>query len=115
MFDVRKPEVAGLETAATARIEAETLHLSGRLQRDAMATLWASLPREQAISAIDLSGVTALDTAGLAALVCIVRRANVRTGSIPALLHPPAGYASLCAAYRIGSTLEFVGHEKSVG
>ena len=115
MSQIPQPDIAGSGTDATARIAGETLHLSGRLQREAVAALWASLPRAQAISAIDLSGVTALDTAGLALLVCVVRRANVRAKAIPVLLHPPSSYASLCAAYRIGSTLEGVSHEQSVG
>ncbi len=115
MFDVLMPDVAGPGQAATARIEAGTLHLSGRLQRDAVAALWAAVSREQDISAIDLSGVTALDTAGLALLVCVVRRAMVHANVMPAVLHPPSSLPSLCTAYRIGSTLEVVGHEESVG
>lgn len=115
MSQIPQPDIAGSRTDATGRIAGETLHLSGRLQREAVAALWASLPREQAISAIDLSGVTALDTAGLALLVCVVRRANVHAKAVPVLLHPPASYASLCAAYRIDSALEVVGREQFVG
>lgn len=109
------PATAGPESAASAWITGETLHLSGRLQRDSVTALWAALPRAQGIGAIDLSGVTALDTAGLALLVCVVRRATEHVTARPVLLHPPSSYASLCAAYRIGSALEIVSHEESVG
>jgi len=86
--------------AATIGLRGDILHVAGRLQRDAVPALWAALP-SATIAQIDLSTVTALDTAGLALLVEIAARSRRAAGTTPRILHAPPGYDSLCAAYRI--------------
>lgn len=93
--------------SATLRMQADTLHIAGRLQRDAVPGLWAGLP-DTGIAQIDLSAVTALDTAGLALLVELATRSRRTTGAAPRILHAPAGYDALCAAYRIRPQLDEV-------
>ena len=96
--------------AATQRMQGDTLHLGGRLQRDAVPALWAALMADANAHAnlvqIDLVQVDALDTAGLALLVEIAARTRRARGAAPNILHPPAGYDALCAAYRIRPQLD---------
>ena len=93
------------QTAATLGMQGETLHIAGRLQRDAVPALWAVLPTA-AVAQIDLSAVTALDTAGLALLVELAARSRRVGGAVPRILHAPPGYDALCAAYRIRPQLD---------
>ncbi len=97
---------------ASMRDQDGTLHFTGRLQCDTVPMLWAGLPRPR-IQRIDLSEVTALDTAGLALLVEIVATEK-RAGGIPQVLHASAGYAALCAAYRIRTDLDMDSHAQTV-
>jgi phospholipid transport system transporter-binding protein len=90
---------------ATQHMQGDTLHIAGQLQRDAVPVLWAALPTA-AIAQIDLSAVTALDTAGLALLVELAARSQRAGGAAPRILHVPAGYDALCAAYRIRPQLD---------
>lgn len=94
-------------TAGTAslRMQGNTLHIAGRLQRDAVPALWAALP-SSAVAQIDLSQVTALDTAGLALLVEIVAHSRRAGGTVLRILDAPSGYDALCAAYRIRPQLD---------
>ncbi len=88
--------------AATARLDGEVLSLSGRLDRHALPALWPALPKGAYVQ-IDLAGVGALDTAGLALIAELAARATPSSRSV--ILHPPSGYAELCAAYRISPAL----------
>ena len=95
---------------ATQRMQGDTLHLGGRLQCDAVPALWAALLADENAQAklaqIDLAQVDALDTAGLALLVELSARTQRAGGAAPNILHPPAGYDALCAAYRIRPQLD---------
>ena len=98
---------------ATQRIQGDTLHIGGRLQRDAVPALWAALLADATMHAnpvqlaqIDLAQVDALDTAGLALLVELAARTRRAHGAAPRILHAPAGYDALCAAYRIRPELD---------
>lgn len=93
------------------RYQDGTLHVTGRLQCDTVPMLWNELPRSR-IQHIDLAAVTALDTAGLAFLVEIVAREK-NAGIAPRILHASAGYAALCAAYRIRPDLEMDSHAQT--
>jgi len=99
-------------SSATLRIDGGTLHIAGRLQRDAVPALWAALPSAANglanLAQIDLTEVTALDTAGLAFLVEIAIRSRHAGGAAPGILNVPAGYDALCAAYRIRPQLDEV-------
>jgi phospholipid transport system transporter-binding protein len=94
-------------SSATLRIDGDTLHIAGRLQRDAVPALWAALP-SAAVEQIDLSAVTALDTSGLALLVELAARSRRSGGRAPQILNVPVGYDALCAAYRIRPQLDEV-------
>lgn len=97
--------VDSLPAPARMDLQGDTLRIDGQLQRDAVPALWAMLPQAP-IARIDLSAVTALDTSGLALLVELAAHARRTGGPTPAILHAPAGYDALCAAYRIRPTLE---------
>ncbi len=94
---------------ASQRMQGDTLFIAGCLQRDAVPALWAGLPTA-AVARIDLSAVTALDTAGLALLVELAARTRRAGGAAPHILHAPAGYDALCAAYRIRPELDDASH-----
>ena len=95
---------------ASQRMQGDTLHLGGRLQCDAVPALWAALLADAnmqvKLAQIDLSKVNALDTAGLALLVELAARTQRAGGAAPNILHAPAGYDALCAAYRIRPQLD---------
>ena len=104
---------AGSDTpsiVATQRMQGDTLHLGGRLQCNAVPALWAALIADTNTQArlmqIDLAKVDALDTAGLALLVELSARTQRAGGAAPNILHTPAGYDALCAAYRIRPQLD---------
>ena len=86
-------------------MQGDTLHIVGRLQRDGVPALWNALP-STAVAQIDLSAVTTLDTAGLALLVELAARSQRVNNATPTILHAPAGYDALCAAYRIRPQLD---------
>lgn len=94
--------------AGDARIERDgtVLRVSGALERDAVARLHAqAAPLRVGLSCVDLSGVTAIDSAGLALVSALL------AGSEPApALVPPAaaaGLDELRAAYRLDDALAF--------
>jgi phospholipid transport system transporter-binding protein len=86
-------------------LQDNTLGIIGRLDQHAVPALWATLPAV-GWNALDLSRVIALDTAGLALLIEITARARNANDRSPRILNPPAGFAALCAAYRIRPELE---------
>lgn len=89
--------------AATLTLVDGVLQAGGALERAAVPALWAALPLPAtgACTRIDLSRVTAIDTAGLALLAEIATRARRADGTGPTIHGAPAGYDALCAAYRI--------------
>ena len=90
---------------ATFDLQGSTLGLSGRLDRHAVTALWAALPVD-GWTALDLSKVSGLDTAGLALLIEVAGRMRHAGGDSPRIVNPPAGYTALCAAYRIRPELK---------
>lgn len=86
---------------ATARLDGDTLRLSGTLDRDAVTALWPQLagaaPRR-----LDLHAVERIDSAGLALLAEL----SARHGEVE-LAGNPAGLAELSTAYRLSPSLDF--------
>ncbi|MEO5596950.1 MAG: anti-sigma B factor antagonist [Lysobacteraceae bacterium] len=100
---------ATTQNSAGADVRGDALVVAGALQREAVAALWSALPTSLgSLRSIDLAAVTALDTAGLAWLVEVVVRARRSGAPTPRISNAPAGYASLCMAYRIQPSLEAI-------
>jgi len=96
------------EPAARASRDGAVLRLDGRLDRAAATALWpAALPLLDGAHALDLTGVQALDSAGLALLAELAARLR-RNGAV-AVTGAPPGLAELCAAYRLDPDLDYAG------
>ncbi len=81
----------------------DALRFTGPLLRQHVPALWqAALPQLPAARRFDLSGVTALDSAGVALLAELAERAGH-----PPLDHVPAALDELCDAYRLNRQLGF--------
>ncbi|MBS7458156.1 STAS domain-containing protein [Coralloluteibacterium stylophorae] len=89
---------------AAARLEGGSLHLSGRIDRRTVPSLWPALPAG-GFASIDLAGVVALDTVGLALVAEACARAAKTAGAPAAILHAPAGFDELRSAYRLAPDL----------
>lgn len=77
------------------------LHLSGRLDIDsAPALLEQALPLLPGLDRIDLGGLSDIDSAGVASLRLLQRRAADGGGTL-ALQQPPPRHAAICAAHRL--------------
>lgn len=88
---------------ARVRRDGATLAFEGPLERAAVPALWsAALPMLEGARAIDLGGVSHVDSAGLALLAELQARAGGRL----ALNGEPDGLPGLRAAYRLGDTLQ---------
>lgn len=91
--------------AAVVERSGATLRVSGALVRAVVARVHAqALGLRAGIDTLDLSGLTALDSAGLACLSALVA-----TGApAPAVVPPPPGVGldELRAAYRLDSALD---------
>lgn len=95
-----------VQPIATAELHDATLHFRGRLDRDSVSALWRTLPKGT-WTALDLSQVSALDTAGLALLVETAAHCGWRAGGgMLRILDAPPAYDALCLAYRIRPELE---------
>ena len=94
-------------TEASVRREGEALVFAGALDRAAAASLWAAaagaLP---AARRIVLTGVTSVDSAGLALLSALATRLR-ETGVEPRIEGEPAGLLELRTAYRLTAGLDF--------
>ena len=89
----------------TPRVEAGdgVLRIAGTLSRDSVPALWKrALPLLAGITAIDLHGVTDLDSEGVALLAELAARAGH-----PAIQGEPAGLSELRTAYRLTQQLDF--------
>lgn len=86
--------------AADLRLDANgCLHLDGRLDRKRVETLWPQLqPLQPRMTAIQLAGLSGLDSAGLAFLVTLANAGITLQGTAPDL-------AELSAAYRLPASL----------
>ena len=91
-------------TEAGAERAGEALRFTGALLRAHVAALWKRLPALDGVRTLDLSGVSALDSAGLALLSEVAARSGATRveGDAP-------GLADLRAAYRLDATLGFGG------
>lgn len=100
--------MAAAETASVRR-EGAALVLAGRLDRTAAAALWPpAQPLLAGAETLDLGGVQALDSAGLALLAELAARIAA-SGRRPSLAGDPPGLAELRAAYRMDPNLDFAG------
>lgn len=90
-----------------ARLDGDTLHLSGVLDRQAVTAVW---PQVQALAGryqrLDLSAVPRLDSAGVALLAELATRVRAQ-GQALAVQGTPEGFNELRAAYRLGADLDF--------
>lgn len=92
---------AASDTAAQLRRDGEALVFSGALVREAVARLWTQArPLQAGAQRIDLTGVSRIDSAGLAFV------AELADGRLP-VDGNPAGLAELRGAYRLDATLGF--------
>lgn len=88
------------------RRHADVLAFDGVLTRPVVASAWRdALPLVEGVRRFDLGGVAAIDSAGLAMLAALARRAGN-----PAIDGTPAGYAELRSAYRLDATLACAAH-----
>lgn len=90
--------------AATVHRDGDALAFAGGLTRDAVAALWPQAARLlDGARRIDLSAATRVDSAGLALLAALARRA----GGDLAVGGDPGGLAELRRAYRLSPSLSF--------
>ncbi|GAB6195383.1 STAS domain-containing protein [Lysobacter xanthus] len=88
-------------SAARVRLDGDVLRIEGRLDRAAVAPLWRALqPLRAGLGAVDLTGVDAVDSAGLALL------AELADGGLR-IDGRPAGFDALRGAYRLDASLGF--------
>lgn len=91
---------------ASIRIEGDTLHLAGTLDRAAVTTLWPQLARVPGtLRQLDLQLLERIDSAGLALLGELAAR--LRAHAQVQILGAPAGLDELRAAYRLSPSLDF--------
>ncbi|HJR73759.1 MAG TPA: STAS domain-containing protein [Luteimonas sp.] len=91
-------------SAATVRREGEALVFAGALERAAVAALWRQAqPLLKDLRRLDLSAVSAVDSAGLALLAELAER----IGAGVQVEGDPPGLAELRAAYRLAPDLTF--------
>lgn len=84
--------------------EGEALRFAGALVRAQVDPLWRqALPLVAGARRFDLTGVSRVDSAGVALLAELARRA----GGGVAVLGEPEGYDALRAAYRLSPGLDF--------
>lgn len=87
------------------RRDGEALHVSGAVTGPAVPALWRNArPQCAGARRIDISGVTRIDSAGLALLSALVDAAGSAGIEV---VGAPAGLADLRAAYRLDAALGF--------
>ena len=92
-----------IEAASRVHRDGERLVLSGALDRDAATLSWSrAVAAADGARILDVSAVTAVDSAGLAMLVALAER--MQDARIEGA---PAGMSDLQAAYRLRPTLAF--------
>jgi len=88
--------------------EGDALRFEGALDRAAAVALWPQVAGAAAVQRIVLTNVTTVDSAGLALLAELAARLRAG-GAAPHFEGQPAGFAELCAAYRLTPDLEYPG------
>ena len=90
------------ERATNVELQDGRLVFDGALLRPALASLWPRLMKMAAVSAIDLTRVPRIDSAGIALIGWLADKhpQAAITGS-------PAGYEELRIAYRLDDHLRF--------
>lgn len=81
--------------------EAAPLRLQGELDARSVPAMARRLRGAALPAAIDLAGVTSIDSAGVAFLRTLQARAAAAGQDVPALLNTPAHYHQLIAAHRV--------------
>jgi ABC-type transporter Mla MlaB component len=81
--------------------EPASLRIDGELDARSVPALARRLRAAALPAAIDLSGVSAIDSAGVAFLRTLQARASAAGKAVPALLNAPAHYHQLIAAHRV--------------
>ena len=88
--------------------EGDVILVDGALDRSAATSLWPQLPGLlEGAMRLDLSGISQLDSAGLALLVETAAQLRARHGEQIAVLGTPPGLEDLRAAYRLSTALDF--------
>lgn len=90
-----------MSAAARVRRDGDVLRIDGLLDRAAVPAAWAGLRLQLAgVTAVDVSAVSRVDSAGLALLAELAAAGLRVTGA-------PPGLAELSAAYRLDASLGF--------
>ncbi|WP_101926756.1 MULTISPECIES: STAS domain-containing protein [Luteimonas] len=90
------------DAAATVRRSGDALAFAGALTRDAVRRLWAEAgPLRAGATRLDLTAITAIDSAGLALLGALSDDGRVAVDGTP------PGLADLRSAYRLAPSLAF--------
>lgn len=89
---------------ASLRLDDRVLHLTGRIDRRTVPALWRALP-PGTFTQIDLGGVVALDTTGLALVAEARARVDKPAGAAEAIVGAPTGFDELRSAYRLAPDL----------
>jgi len=93
-------------SAANARIQGNTLHVSGVLDRAAVIAVWPHItPLPDIVEQLDMYSVTHVDSAGLALLAELI--AQLKSRGEVRIIGKPEGLRELSAAYRLTPDLEF--------
>lgn len=93
--------IADASTVAVSRRD-DALLFDGVLTRPVVASAWrTALPLLGGVARIDLGAVSRVDSAGLAMLAALARRAG-----IDRIDGTPEGFAELRAAYRLDDALD---------
>ncbi|WP_421568168.1 STAS domain-containing protein [Stenotrophomonas sp. PD6] len=92
---------------ASLQLEGSRARFAGVLDRDAVVALWPQLKAlPQAVTELDMTAVTRVDSAGLALLAELTAQAR-SNGRTLSLNGTPAGFNELSAAYRLAPSLDF--------
>ncbi len=98
---------ASTDAATQVTRAGEALRFAGALSRAQVAALWRRLPPLDGVRTLDLTAVSAIDSAGLALLAEIAERSGAAPDVIVSAQAPPDGLAELQAAYRLDAGLRF--------
>ncbi|MGH8039874.1 MAG: STAS domain-containing protein [Stenotrophomonas sp.] len=92
---------------ASLQLDGSRARVVGVLDRDAVVSLWPTLKAlPAAVTELDLTAVTRVDSAGLALLAELTAQAR-SNGRTLVLNGTPAGFNELSAAYRLAPSLDF--------